>query len=66
MLVQQNDAFQYVSKPNQIEHFDFDEHCTLEYLKIRFNKKKETEQIRRFLFPKINSKTYNLAFLCVS
>jgi hypothetical protein len=37
----------------------------LEYLKTGFNKK-EINQIARFIFSKINNKTYNLLFLCVS
>jgi hypothetical protein len=78
MLIQQSDIFLQVSKNNQLKHFDLRESCTLEYIELIMNlfprleylktgfNRKEIESIGRFLFSKINNKTYHLVLLCIS
>jgi hypothetical protein len=77
-LIQQSRTVQYVSKTNKIKHLDLRAECTLEktkfivhlfpkleYLKIGL-KKKERNQIVRFLLSKTNPTTCDLFFLCMS
>ncbi|CAF3112325.1 unnamed protein product [Rotaria sp. Silwood2] len=74
----QNEKFQYVLKKNKIQNLILSEECLfseiqfivylfprLEYLKAEM-KKKEIEQIIRFLLSKTHNKTHNLFYLCIS
>ncbi|CAF3926627.1 unnamed protein product [Rotaria sp. Silwood1] len=77
-IIEQSQIFQYVSKTNKIKYLDLDDECSLEriqlimklfpkleYMKIGM-KKKETNEIVRFILSNNNIQTGPLTFLCMS
>jgi len=77
-LIQESDAFQYLSNKNKIINLEIRLWCSLEEIQLIVNLfpkleylkigvcRKEIEQIVRYLFTNNNNKTCHLFFLCIS
>ncbi|CAF1341864.1 unnamed protein product [Rotaria sordida] len=77
-IIEQSQIFQYISKTNKIKYLDLHDDCSLERIQLIMKlfpklesmkigmKKKETNEIARFILSNNNIQTGPLTFLCMS
>ncbi|CAF1414823.1 unnamed protein product [Rotaria sordida] len=77
-IIEQSQIFQYISKTNKIKNLDLHDDCSLERIQLIMKlfpklesmkigmKKKETNEIARFILSNNNIQTGPLTFLCMS